>query len=357
MVDEKVKLKDVYQDVTDTVISQLEQGVIPWRKTWSQGSEEGFLPTNVTTSKNYRGWNVFWLNLHTQIKGYTSSRYITYKQAVALGGKIIPGEKGVHITYWATIIGKSKNEDEIPVIPGKTFMVPKIYTVFNIDQCEGILFPVLPVVELTTRDKIEACENIITHMPNSPMIKMTGIQPMYIPSLDTVQIPMMHNFEKAEYFYSVLFHELAHSTGHETRLNRKEVVNSSRSDTTSYANEELVAELTASFLNAITGTTATTIKLNASYIEGWLKALKNDKKLVLTAAARAQRAADYILNITAEDNTTKETQTSLELKVVTKENTIASEQSKKLLMKLIRSKIKTNTMTIVECERLNQLFN
>lgn len=297
MVDEVVKLKDVYQDITDTVIAQLELGVIPWRKTWSQGSNEGFFPTNVTSGKSYRGWNVFWLNMNTQINGYTSSRYITYKQALACNGKVKKGEKGTRITYWLSMVtklipGSDGNDDT----PGKAFMVPKIYTVFNIDQCEGLNFPLLEVIERSEEAKIIECELVISGMPNLPYIAVKGSQPCYIPAKDVVEIPHISQFEIGEYYYSALFHELAHATGHVSRLNRKEISDHKPGDKKAYANEELVAELTASFLNCVTGTVAKTIDMNTSYIKSWLEALRNDKKLVLTAAARAQKAADYILN-------------------------------------------------------------
>lgn len=297
MVDEVVKLRDVYQDITDTVIAQLELGVIPWRKTWSQGSNEGFFPTNVTSNKAYRGWNVFWLNMNTQINGYSSSRYITYKQAVECKGKVKKGEKGTRITYWLSMITKEKpGEAGGEAVPGKAFMVPKIYTVFNIDQCEGLDFPTLEIIERSEAAKIAECEGVIAAMPKKPYIKVIGSQPCYIPALDVVQIPHISQFENGEYYYSALFHELAHSTGHSSRLNRKEIADHQPGDKKAYASEELVAELTASFLNCVTGTVAKTIDINTSYIKGWLEALKNDKKLVLTAAARAQKAADFILD-------------------------------------------------------------
>lgn len=130
--------KDIYQEVTDAVIEQMEKGKLVWRCGWSASG----LPSNVTTGICYRGWNVFWLNFHTLLKGYATPQYLTFKQALDLGGNIRKGEKGVKIVYWATIeTGKRKDQialDHEEEMMSSKRLVPKVYTVFNIAQTEGI---------------------------------------------------------------------------------------------------------------------------------------------------------------------------------------------------------------------------
>jgi antirestriction protein ArdC len=289
--------KDTYQEVTEAVLEQMESGNIVSRCSWNQ---VGF-PQNVTTGISYRGWNVFWLNFHTMLKGYSVPYYITFKQAQALGGTIKKGEKGTKITYWASIkvrqseeAGEPQNGDNSAE---QTRMVPKIHTVFNIDQTEGIDFPKVEAMFRSDAEKIEACEQIINEMPNRPQLNLKGQYPAYHPLNDLVTVPDIAQFDSSEEYYCALFHELAHRTGHENRLSRKEITEPNKYGSEPYSREELTAELTAAFLCAITGIQQQTIQNSAAYLQGWLKALKNDKTLILKAAGQAQKAADYILAV------------------------------------------------------------
>jgi antirestriction protein ArdC len=296
---ETVTFKDTYQEVTDAVIKALEEGTVIWQCSWSNA---GF-PKNATTNIHYRGWNIFWLNFHSMINNYPSSAYLTFKQAHQLGGMIKKGEKGIRIVYWATIELKKDNADQsvqnTDDATPKTKMVPKAYTVFNIAQTEGIEFPEIETFTKTKKETIKACEALIKNMPEPPAIK-NGDSPYYTIASDTVTIPKLKAFSSSEEYYSTLFHELAHSTGHESRLNRKELMQSDGFGSASYAKEELTAELTAALLSAITGINIPTFDNSAAYIKGWLKALKNDKTLVIKAATQAQRAAVYIRQVTYE---------------------------------------------------------
>jgi antirestriction protein ArdC len=290
--------KDIYQEVTDAVIEQMEKGNLVWRCGWRDSA----LPSNVTTGIAYRGWNVFWLNFHTMIKGYETPQYLTFKQALDLGGNIRKGEKGVKIIYWATIQMKqvnheghlADNEDEAG---NRQRMVPKVYTVFNIAQAEGIEFPEPIVNHSTIVEKLNACEELIEHMPDRPVIETDGKFPVYYPVRDTVSVPEITSFVSAEEYYAALFHELAHSTGHASRLGRKEITEATAYGSESYSREELTAELTAAFLCALTGIGQQTLENSVAYLHGWLGALKNDKTLLIKAAGQAQKAADYIRNI------------------------------------------------------------
>jgi len=293
-------LKDVYQEVTDAVIKALEEGTAVWKCSWNKAA----LPINVTTKKEYRGWNVFWLNFHSLKNGYKLPFYITFKQTQEMGGTIKKGEKGAKITYWATIPLKDSEgkivKSDNPLEPAKTRLVPKDFTVFNIEQTEGIKFPKFEIVMKSEASIIEACEQVISDMPQQPIIQYDGKNAYYIPFTDTVVVPNLEMSKTSEAYYSTLFHELAHSTGHSSRLNRKELVESDGFGNENYSKEELTAEMTAAFLCAITGIQEETIPNSAAYIANWLKALKNDKKLILKAAAQAQKAADFILNKTFE---------------------------------------------------------
>jgi antirestriction protein ArdC len=300
--------KDTYQEVTDAVIKALEEGTVIWQCSWNHVG----LPKNITTGIEYRGWNIFWLNFHTMLNGYATPYYLTYKQAQALGGNIRKGEKGTRIVYWATVESKRKDGDDnatgstatidtdgLQVKPS-TKLVLKAHTVFNVDQTEGIDFDLPASTFKSKNEQILACEQVIADMPNPPKINCSGNSAYYIPSTDTIVIPSLTNSITAEGYYSTFFHELAHSTGHATRLNRKELVESDGYGKANYAKEELTAELTSAFLCAITGIGLPTLANSASYIAGWLKALHNDKTLILKAAAQAQRACDYILNVSYE---------------------------------------------------------
>ncbi|AMR30535.1 hypothetical protein A0256_03405 [Mucilaginibacter sp. PAMC 26640] len=192
------------------------------------------------------------------IKGYPSPYYITFKQAAHLKGAIKKGEKGIRIIYWATINSKISGTDSPqPIVdePSKahTIMVPKVYTVFNIAQTEGIDFPYIEFEQRSEYEKIEACENVIAEMPNKPTINTNGINAYYRPSTDTVVVPSLKLSKSNEEYYNTLFHELAHSTGHTNRLNRKELMQSDGFGKSDYAKVELIAEMTAAFLSAITG--------------------------------------------------------------------------------------------------------
>jgi len=291
--------KDTYQEVTDSVIKTLEEGTVIWKCPWNKTG----LPKNVSTGVNYRGWNIFWLNFHTISKGYRTPYYITYKQASDLGGTIKKGEKGTKITYWATIELKDKqfikkdsttndHKEEHPVK-----MVPKDHIVFNVDQTERINFADVEKLFRNESEEITSCEDVIARMPSKPIITEKGNRAYYSPGEDLVAVPCMRQFNSDPGYYAVLFHELAHSTGHQSRLNRKGIMERTSFGDSDYSKEELTAELTSAFLCAVTDIGTETLPASAAYIASWLLALKNDKTLVLKAAAQAQKAADYILNV------------------------------------------------------------
>jgi len=280
---------DVYQIVTEKIIALLEQGTIPWRKPWatSQG-----MPKNLVSKKEYRGINVFLLGCQQ----YSSPYWLSYKQATEKGGYVKQGQKSSLCIFWKMMdrngvtdvpdVAENSTSGKIPML--------RYYNIFNLEQCEGIESPTqeLPTYQFTP---IEKAEHIIQYMPNRPEITYGSNVASYSPVGDTVRMPNETQFQKSEEFYSVLAHELAHSTGHKSRLARKEVMEHHEFGSEDYGSEELVAELTSSMLCGIAGISNQTLDLSASYINGWLSIIKKDKKAIVIAAARAQAAADYIL--------------------------------------------------------------
>jgi antirestriction protein ArdC len=272
---------NVYEIITEQIILQLEKNVVPWHKAWKT-----YLPQNLISRKEYRGINSILLNSLP----FQNPYFLTFKQARLLGGSVRRGEKGFPIVFWNFIINEeSEDKKKLPFL--------RYYTVFNISQCDGIELPTLPQRPF---NPIEECERIISEMPNAPRINLAANYAAYSPVTDTVKMPARETFDTEQEFYSTIFHELTHSTGHPSRLNRKGITADVSFGSETYSNEELVAELGASFLNAKTGIAGTTIESSASYIAGWLAALKNDKRLIVSAAAHAQRASDYILGITPQ---------------------------------------------------------
>jgi antirestriction protein ArdC len=277
----------VYQVITDRVIALLQQGTVPWQKPW-QGAE--LAPQNLVSRKPYRGVNVFLLHaMH-----YTSPFWLTFKQAQELGGHVRKGEKACPVVFWKWLdVERDGDKERVPFL--------RYYSVFNVAQCEGIEAHV-PSATGPKREHspVEAAERIVADMPKRPLIKHGQAQAFYHPSDDFVGMPSPEQFRSGEGYYSVLFHELTHSTGHESRLARKGVAGSegqwSAFGSQSYSKEELVAEMGAAFLCGQAGIVERTIENSASYIANWLSKLKDDAKLVVQAAAQAQKAADFILD-------------------------------------------------------------
>lgn len=291
--------RDVYDEVTSYVVSALEQGSVIWQKPWhSMG-----LPRNITGTTSYRGWNAFLLNFVCLLKHYTFPCFITYRQARQLGGTVKKGEHGYQIIYWAEVVSRYPATTVVDESTGlekevrPLIRVPKVHTVFNIDQTEGIDYDLHVPGERSQVEKIDACESVVGGMPQRPNIIHLGNAACYIPSTDEVFMPGQGWFISDEAYYATLFHELAHSTGHQTRLNREELVKTDGFGGQTYSKEELTAELTSAYLCGVTGIRQTTIDNSAAYIQGWLKKLKNDKKFFLKAATQAQAAADFILHV------------------------------------------------------------
>lgn len=279
-------MNKVYEIVTSQIIEALEEGTVAWQRGWVNSDHK-----NLASKKAYRGINPFLLNIATIKNGYKSTFWATYKQIKKLGGQVKKGEKSSVVTFFSWIVKKDKdgNEDAFPML--------RYYRVFNSEQADfpdGFELPDIDALP-DNFDPIAEADYLIEHMPNKPEIKHAGNRAFYSPRDDSVTMPSRESFMTTEDYYSVLFHELGHSTGHTTRLNRHQGT-SHAFGSKDYSKEELVAEMTAAMICGILGIEQL-IDNSAAYISSWLKALKDDKMMVIQAAGLAQKAADYIQGI------------------------------------------------------------
>ena len=277
----------VYEIITDRILSSLEKGVVPWRMPWHTST-----PRNLVSKKPYRGVNVFLLSAQR----FTSSYFVTYKQAAAKGGQVRKGEKSTPVIFWK--VGDSHKVDPKTGKPGKFFIL-RFYNVFNVTQCDGI---VAPVEEgRTIHEPIAACERIVDGWAGKPPIEHGGNRACYSPSQDLISMPERGSFGKVEEYYSTLFHEMVHSTGHKDRLAREGITNPIKFASHNYSFEELVAECGASFLCGHAGIIDHTIDNSAAYIANWASKLKSEPKWIIDAAAKAAKASDLILGDAAKE--------------------------------------------------------
>lgn len=275
----------IYEHIYNTILGQLEKGTVPWRKPWRGGE----LPKNAVTGRQYRGINSFLLNVWSTVQGYDSSQWATFKQINTLGGSVRKGEKSTRIVYFNFREVQDKNE------PDETKTVPfaKLYCVFNTDQTT---LPAPPKVKEMEFDPIEECEAVVARFPNPPKLTHNESRAFYRPGTDTVSVPRPQLFNSTENYYSTLFHELIHATGHPSRLKRFEPGQSGLFGSETYSKEELIAEFGSAFLCGEAGIETVTLEDSASYIDGWLKSIRSkDKRTLFLAAAAAQKASDYVL--------------------------------------------------------------
>jgi len=300
---------DVYRIITDRIISLLDKGTIPWRKTW-KGDQA---PKNLVTNKCYRGVNV-WLLV---CAGFGSPYWLTFNQAKQLGGKVKKGEKATPVVFWKIF---DKEETVDGVTKKRNIFLLRYYNVFNLEQTEDVKVPKGRISDPdehggwldieANRKPIEAADAIFADYIEREGIRVTygGGRASYNPKLDTIRLPLQEDFETAEAFQATRFHEAGHSTGSERRLNRPGIAAFDFYGSHQYADEELVAEFSASFLCSSVGIEHDRqIENAAAYIAGWRKKLNEDPKIIVQAAQRAQKASDLILGVTKE-KTSNETE-------------------------------------------------
>ncbi len=281
-----------YDIITDRIIAELEKGTVPWKRKWKTPA----FPKNLVSKREYRGMNTMILS----IANFSSPYFATIKQVNQLGGRVRKGAKGFPIIFWKyqevkkssdnVSVSQEDTIDEIRNIP-----ILRYYTVFNVEQCEG-LDKAIPIEVAVSFDPVDECEKVVAGYVDKPEIKHANSVACYKPLMDSLLMPKPESFETSENYYGTLFHELVHSTGHESRLGRDEIKTLSVYGNHKYSKEELIAEIGASFLCNRTGIDITPIFDNqVAYIGSWLKALKNDKRMIIYASAKAQKAVDYIL--------------------------------------------------------------
>jgi len=273
---------DIYTAVTDRIIEQMERGIIPWQKPWVSNSKA----VSHATGKPY--------SLLNQMLLGRPGEYLTFKQCQEAGGHIKKGEKSSLVVFWKWIEQGDEETGETKEVP---FM--RYYNVFHINQCEGITAKYS--AEATFPDgasTVEHAQNIIYDYLGRTGVKLShseGDSAFYRPSTDEIVLPIRKQFVSTAEYYSTVFHELTHSTGHSSRLNRLDKVAAFGSDV--YSKEELVAEIgAAALVNHCRLESPTSFSNNASYIQNWLSVLKGDKRFIVSAAGKAEKAVNLILN-------------------------------------------------------------
>lgn len=270
-----------YDRITDRITALLEQGTVPWQKPWKARTG---LPRNFVSKHPYRGINVFLLLAMM----YESPFWLTFRQLSQLGGSVRKGEKACPVVFWKQTTTEDKESSE----QKKKYLL-RFYHVFNVSQCDGLKIDTIPVHE--SINGIVKPEEIVANMPQRPEIKHGMTHAYYSPREDCVGLPTRERFERTEDYYSTVFHELVHSTGHEKRLKRSTLTESNGYGSDPYCKEELIAEMGAAFLCGQAEIAERTIDNSAAYLKGWLEQLRQDKTLIVQAAAQAQKAADFIL--------------------------------------------------------------
>lgn len=271
----EIQKVDVREEITDKIISYLKNGVKPWECPYFRN-----FPANSITKKEYSGINFLYLSIISMEKNYKSNKWLSYQQAKSIGGNVKKGEKGTHIVFYSLL--EVEEEEKF-----KKVSILKQYSVFNLDQCENIVDTEIknPGLEIIRDDNVDVFMSKI-----KPNLTIDDHKyPCYNKVEDKIYMPS--NFKNSIGYYATLLHELAHWTGHETRLNRFQKLAKFGSET--YAMEELIAEMASAFMCSRFGLEVE-IGNHASYIDSWLKVLRNDKRAIFLAAAKAQEILNYL---------------------------------------------------------------
>lgn len=297
-----MKATNIYNQITEAIVKQLEAGIVPWHKPWIGGTHAGCI--SHTNGHPYS-------ELNQMLLGWRAGEWLTYNQIQAEGGRVKKGEKSSLVVFWRWVQKVEKvavcdnNGDQLDGAQGVrdeivgTYPILKGYQVFHIDQTEGIKpkYENKPVEFEHT--PVEQAEQVIEQYVARESLKLNicnSDRAFYSPIGDYVQVPERAQYKESEEYYSTLFHELTHSTGHAKRLAREGIVGICFHGDMTYAKEELVAELGAAFMcNNLGIDSAKAFNNSAAYIQSWLRALKNDTKMIVSAAAKAEKAVKFIL--------------------------------------------------------------
>jgi antirestriction protein ArdC len=288
----------LYQEVTDRIIAELEQGRVPWVQPWGKAQAGLGLPKNACTGRRYSGVNILILWGTVIEKGYPSQHWLTFRQALELGGNVLKGERGTTVCFADRFIPKAEIEraardgNDPEAVP---FL--KRFTVFNVAQCEGLSARIAGEPEpLPERQIIPHAETLIA--ATRADFRIGGNRAFYMPSGDYIQVPPQPSFREQINFYRTCFHELSHWSGAKHRLAR-DLSGSFGSNL--YAREELVAEMSSAFICATLGIVPTV--RHADYLGSWLEVLHEDNRAIFRAASQASKAADFILAFDDDETT------------------------------------------------------
>jgi antirestriction protein ArdC len=278
--------RDLYAEVSTRIVAELEAGAAPWIKPWS-ATPGANTPCNAVSNRPYSGCNVVLLWM-AQAAGYRTPRFLTFKQALELGGNVRKGERGTKVCFVKQLRVRDQSADE----SFSTRLIPMMreYTVFNVDQCDNLPNSISTGKPMRVRNpdaRDELADDFL--QSTSADIREGHGEACYIPSRDFISMPAFAGFRGADHFYNVAFHELTHWTGHKSRLDR-DLKN--RFGSRNYAAEELIAELGAAFLCAEFGFDGDV--RNAGYMASWIELLKADKRAFFTACSQASKAAHYL---------------------------------------------------------------
>jgi antirestriction protein ArdC len=298
---QQTAIGSLYDEVSNRIIAMIENGVVPWRKTWSTYG----LARNYISGRLYTGINYILMNN----TGHPIPYFATFNQIKELGGRIKKGAEANMVIYFKMYYKDSDDKTLAPEVAkgryqkGEDIRVLKFiryYNVFNVEDIEDVEIDNsrFPEVRLEDNEKITRCEEIIMNMPNPPNLRQIDAnRAFYSPAQDFINLPSIGQFESSEHYYATYFHELIHATGHPSRLARNEVMDFSGFGSKPYSKEELVAEMGASFLSCHCQIDYdSVIENNASYLAGWLNVLKEDPRFIFKVSSEVQKAIEHILN-------------------------------------------------------------
>ena len=279
-----MKIKELYEEITNQIIEELEQGTLPWHKPWASNGINT-LPLR-ENGNPYRGINILILWARALAEGYESPYWMTYNQAKKLEAQVRKGEKGTHVTFSQRV---ERDEDEVDEDEDSSFWVHRVYTVFNTDQIDDL--PEKYDIEQPEVNPGEMDEELEAWFDKLGFnVEHGGNRAFYNIEGDTIHLPEFERFKSSEAYYRTRGHESVHATGHKDRLDRTFGAMKSKE----YAFEELIAELGSAFLCADLGIQSKARKDHASYIKSWLKLLNDSPKVIFDAASQSQKAVDFL---------------------------------------------------------------
>jgi len=280
--------RDIYQSITDRFIEQLKKGTVPWQQPWTSCVQ------NIVSKKPYRGINAFTLGMTDR----TSPFWLTFKQALDLGGHVKKGEKSLPVIYYK-ILEKRDGTGNLKIREdGRPDRVPFVRwaNVFNLDQTEGIEAPVISTTQ-SPGQPLEKASAIVDNAKLCP-IHHAGFAAVYSPKDDVIRLPAPTTFRTQQDYFQTLFHEMTHATGHGSRLDREGITQPVKFGSERYSKEELIAELGAAFLSNEAGILdQVQFDNSAAYLASWVEKLENDPRMIVSAASQAQKSADFVLGI------------------------------------------------------------